>query len=47
VDRSATLAVSPTLDITNDVLAQLNQQLPSVNVTPLPQQQQQTAPRGR
>jgi hypothetical protein len=27
--------------VTNDVLAQLNQQLPSVNVTPLPQTQQQ------
>jgi Skp family chaperone for outer membrane proteins len=46
VDRSATLAVSPTLDITNDVLAQLNQQLPSVSVTPLPQGQQQS-PQGR
>ncbi|MCW3797474.1 OmpH family outer membrane protein [Sphingomonas sp. BN140010] len=29
-----------TVDITNDVLAQLNQQLPSVSVTPLPQTQQ-------
>jgi Skp family chaperone for outer membrane proteins len=46
VDRGATLAVSPTLDITNDVLAQLNQQLPSVSVTPLPQAQQQQ-PQGR
>ena len=45
VDRGVTLAVSPALDITNDVLAQLNQQLPSVSVTPLPQQQQQ--PTGR
>ena len=34
------------LDITNEVLAQLNQQLPSVSVTPLPQQQQQQ-PQGR
>lgn len=41
VDREAALAVSPSIDITNDVLAQLNQQLPSVSVTPLPQQQQQ------
>jgi Skp family chaperone for outer membrane proteins len=47
VDRSATLAVSPTLDITNDVLAQLNQQLPSVSVTPLPAGQQQQQPQGR
>ena len=48
VDKGATLAVSPSVDITNDVLAQLNQQLPSVNVTPLPQQQQQQQqPRGR
>jgi outer membrane protein len=46
VDRGATLAVSPTIDVTNDVLAQLNQQLPSVSVTPLPQQQQQQ-PTGR
>jgi Skp family chaperone for outer membrane proteins len=41
VDRAATLAAAPALDITNEVLAQLNQQLPSVSVTPLPQQQQQ------
>lgn len=45
VTRDATLAVSPAIDVTNDVLAQLNQQLPSVSVTPLPQQQQQ--PTGR
>ena len=49
VDKGATLASSPTLDITNDVLAQLNQQLPSVSVTPLPQgqQPQQQQNRGR
>lgn len=41
MDRGATLASAPALDITNEVLAQLNQQLPSVSVTPLPQQQQQ------
>jgi Skp family chaperone for outer membrane proteins len=40
VDAASTLAFSSALDITNDVLAQLNQQLPSVSVTPLPQQQQ-------
>jgi Skp family chaperone for outer membrane proteins len=50
VDRGSVLAVSPTVDITNDVLAQLNQQLPSVSVTPLPAQAQQPAqqqPQGR
>ncbi|MBA3676310.1 MAG: OmpH family outer membrane protein [Sphingosinicella sp.] len=40
VDVAATLAHSPSLDITNDVLAALNQALPSVTVAPLPQQQQ-------
>jgi Skp family chaperone for outer membrane proteins len=44
--KGATLASAPALDITNDVLAQLNQQLPSVSVTPLPQAQQQQ-PQGR
>lgn len=33
VDSQATLAASPALDVTNDVLAALNQQLPSVSVT--------------
>jgi len=52
VDRSTTLANAPALDITNDVLARLNQQVPSVSVTPLPQQpaqqqQQQQRPQGR
>ncbi len=46
VDKGSTLANAPALDITNDVLAQLNQQLPSVSVTPLPQTQQQR-PQGR
>jgi Skp family chaperone for outer membrane proteins len=45
IDKGVTLASSPTIDVTNDVLAALNQQLPSVSVTPLPQQQQQ--PTGR
>lgn len=40
VDRGSALFAAPALDITNDVLTQLNQQLPSVSVTPLPQQQQ-------
>tara|TARA_R110000737_G_scaffold114501_1_gene147462 strand:- start:174 stop:773 length:600 start_codon:yes stop_codon:yes gene_type:complete len=49
IDKNNTLAASPSLDVTNDVLAQLNQQLPSVSVTPLPQQQQtqQQPPQGR
>jgi outer membrane protein len=50
VSRDAALAVSPSIDITNDVLAQLNQQLPSVSVTPLPQQpaqQNQQQPQSR
>jgi outer membrane protein len=49
VDRDAALAVAPAIDITNTVLAALNQQLPSVSVTPLPQQAQpqQQQPQGR
>ncbi|QPQ55718.1 OmpH family outer membrane protein [Allosphingosinicella flava] len=47
VDKGATLASSPSLDVTNDVLAQLNQQLPSVSVTPLPQQPAPAQPTGR
>lgn len=38
VDKGATLASANNIDVTGDVLAQLNQQLPSVSVTPLPQQ---------
>ncbi len=44
VDKGNTLFAATTVDITNEVLAQLNQQLPSVSVTPLPQQQR---PQGR
>ena len=49
VDTAATLGHAPSLDITNDVLARLNQQLPSVSVTPLPQQAApaQQQPQGR
>ncbi|HWH17764.1 MAG TPA: OmpH family outer membrane protein [Allosphingosinicella sp.] len=47
VDVAATLAHTPALDVTNDVLARLNQQLPSVSVTPLPQQPAQQQPTGR
>jgi len=38
VGKNATLASNPAADITAEVLAALNQQLPSVSVTPLPQQ---------
>ena len=37
--RGATYHYAPSLDVTNEVMAALNQQLPSVSVTPLPQQQ--------
>ena len=46
VDVDATLAHSQTVNITADVLARLNSALPSVSVTPLPQQAQQQ-PQGR
>jgi Skp family chaperone for outer membrane proteins len=49
VDVDATLAHGQAVNVTTDVLAALNQQLPSISVTPLPQQQQQTqqTPQGR
>ena len=48
VDVDATLAHGTAVNVTNDVLAALNQQLPSISVTPLPQQQQtQQTPQGR
>jgi Skp family chaperone for outer membrane proteins len=47
VDRGAALAVAPNVDITNTVLAALNQQLPSVSVTPLPQQARPAPPQSR
>jgi Skp family chaperone for outer membrane proteins len=45
VDTNATLAHSPTIDVTAAVLAGLNTALPSVSLTPLPAQAQQ--PQGR
>jgi Skp family chaperone for outer membrane proteins len=50
--KGATLAASDALDVTSEVLAALNQQLPSVTVAPLPQaanpaQPQQPRPQGR
>ena len=47
VDRGNVLFAAPNLDITNEVLAQLNQQLPSVSVTPLPAQAPAARPQGR
>ena len=50
VEISNTLASGASLDVTNDVLAALNQQLPSVVTTapaPPAQQQQQQQPQGR
>lgn len=42
--KGTTLANADSVDITNEVLTALNQQLPAVSVTPMPQQQQ---PQGR
>jgi outer membrane protein len=38
LDQETTLAHAPALDVTNEVLAALNAALPSVSVTPMPQQ---------
>ena len=46
IAKNSTLASNSAGDITAEVLTALNQQLPSVSVTPLPQQQQ-AAPAGR
>lgn len=42
VGKNSTLASNSTSDITTEVLAALNQQLPAVSVTPLPQQARPT-----
>ena len=47
VDVDATLAHQQALNVTASVLAALNTSLPSVSLTPLPQQQQQQQPQGR
>ncbi|HEX6377336.1 MAG TPA: OmpH family outer membrane protein [Allosphingosinicella sp.] len=47
LDTNATLARSNTIDVTNEVLTALNQKLPSVSVTPLPQAPAQQQPQGR
>ena len=44
--KSGVIANNTAVDITGEVLAALNQQLPAVSVTPLPQQQQ-ARPQGR
>jgi Skp family chaperone for outer membrane proteins len=48
VAKNSTLANDTAIDVTTEVLNALNQQLPAVSVTPLPQQQQQQQqPQGR
>ena len=47
VAKGNTLASDNAVEITGEVLTALNQQLPSVSVTPLPQQQQPARPQGR
>ena len=51
LDVDATLAHSQAINVTSDVLSRLNQALPSVSLTPLPQQpaqqQQRQQPQGR
>ena len=47
VAKDSTLASDTSVDVTSEVLAALNQALPSVSVTPLPQAQQQQRPQGR
>jgi outer membrane protein len=46
ISKTAAWATVPAVDITNETLAALNQQLPSVSLTPLPQQTQ-PQPQGR
>lgn len=45
--KNSTIANDTSVDITGEVLTALNQQLPAVSVTPLPQQQQQQQPQSR
>jgi hypothetical protein len=46
--KNSTIANDNAVDVTTEVLTALNQQLPSVSVTPLPQQQSQSKqPQGR
>jgi Skp family chaperone for outer membrane proteins len=45
--KNSTIANDNAVDVTTEVLTALNQQLPSVSVTPLPQQPQSKQPQGR
>ena len=50
MEKNATMANAPSLDITDTVLAELNRQLPAVSVTPLPAASRPAAspaPKGR
>ena len=47
IAKGTTLANDNAVDVTNEVLALLNQQLPSVSVTPLPAAPPGTQPQGR
>ena len=47
VAKNSTIASDAALDVTSEVLTALNAALPSVSVTPLPQQPAQTTPQGR
>ena len=47
IAKGTTLANDNAVDVTNEVLALLNQQLPSVSVTPLPAAPAGTQPQGR
>ena len=47
LDVEATMAHGTAVNATNEVLAALNATLPSISVTPLPQQPQQQTPQGR
>ena len=47
IAKGATWASNPAVDVTNEALAALNQQLPSVSLTPLPQAAQPAQPQGR
>ena len=47
LSKNGSLANDPSLDVTSEVLSALNQQLPSVSVTPMPQQQTTGQTQGR
>jgi Skp family chaperone for outer membrane proteins len=47
LDVDATLAHAPAINVTNEVLTALNTQLPTVSVTPMPQQPAPAQPQGR